>query len=294
VSPPHLGLILPNYGPALAAEELADVAVAAETAGFDSAWVTDHLIVPTEHAGVYGTIAEALVSLGFLAARTQRLELGVSALVVPQRNPLVALKQLTTLDFLSGGRIVTAVAAGWMDGEFATLGARYEDRGRLLNEWLEVARSVFQQMPGRVRYEGRTLSLDGWMAPALVRPGGPELWVAGVSHATLRRAAITGVWHPVALPPKELASMAAELRDQRPDSRVILRSGIYFEREPVARGDERGRHAIGGPSEWVAERLREYLDAGADGFVVNLDHQAPGLDQRLARFAEEVRPLLSV
>jgi alkanesulfonate monooxygenase SsuD/methylene tetrahydromethanopterin reductase-like flavin-dependent oxidoreductase (luciferase family) len=132
------------------------------------------------------------------------------------------------------------------------------------------------------------------MAPALVRPGGPELWVAGVSHATLRRAAITGVWHPVALPPKELASMAAELRDQRPDSRVILRSGIYFEREPGARGDERGRHAIGGPSEWVAERLREYLDAGADGFVVNLDHQAPGLDQRLARFAEEVRPLLSV
>jgi alkanesulfonate monooxygenase SsuD/methylene tetrahydromethanopterin reductase-like flavin-dependent oxidoreductase (luciferase family) len=208
----HLGVILPSYGPALAAEELADVAVAAEDAGFDSAWVTDHLIVPAEHAGVYGTIAEALVSLGFLAARTQRLELGVSALVVPQRNPLVALKQLTTLDFLSGGRVVTAVAAGWMEGEFATLGAGYEGRGRLLDEWLELARSVFQQMPGRVRYEGRTLSLEGWMAPALVRPGGPELWVAGVSRATLRRAAITGVWHPVALPPEELASMSAELR----------------------------------------------------------------------------------
>jgi alkanesulfonate monooxygenase SsuD/methylene tetrahydromethanopterin reductase-like flavin-dependent oxidoreductase (luciferase family) len=54
--------------------------------------------------------------LGFLAARTRRLELGVPALVVPQRNPLVALKQLATLDFLSGGRIVTAVAVGWMEG----------------------------------------------------------------------------------------------------------------------------------------------------------------------------------
>jgi alkanesulfonate monooxygenase SsuD/methylene tetrahydromethanopterin reductase-like flavin-dependent oxidoreductase (luciferase family) len=292
VSPLHLGVILPNYGAALAAEQLADVAVAAEDAGFDSAWVTDHLIVPAEHADVYGTIAEALVTLGFLAARTQRLELGVSALVVPQRSPLVALKQLTTLDFLSGGRIVTAVTAGWMEGEFATLGADFEGRGRLLDEWLELARSVFQQVPGRVRYEGRTLSLDGWMAPALVRPGGPELWVAGVSRATLRRAALTGVWHPVALPPDELGSMAAELRERRPDSRVVLRIGVYFEREPVVGRDERGRHAVAGPSEWIVERLREYEDAGADGFVVNLDHQEPGLEERIGRFAEEVIPLI--
>src|SRR5918999_1549196 len=91
----------------------------AEEAGFDSGWLTDHVLVPPEHAPIYGTIAEALVSLGFLAAHTRRLELGVSALVVPQRNPLVALKQLTTLDLLSGGRIVTAVTAGWMEGEFA-------------------------------------------------------------------------------------------------------------------------------------------------------------------------------
>jgi alkanesulfonate monooxygenase SsuD/methylene tetrahydromethanopterin reductase-like flavin-dependent oxidoreductase (luciferase family) len=292
VPPLHLGVILPNYGPALAAEKLAAVAVAAEDAGFDSGWVTDHVIVPAEHAEVYGTIAEALVTLGFLAARTQRLELGVSALVVPQRNPLVALKQLTTLDFLSGGRIVTAVTAGWMEREFANLGAAYEDRGRLLDEWLELARSVFQQMPGRVRFDGRVFSLDGWMAPALVRPGGPELWVAGVSRATLRRAALTGVWHPVALPPDELASMAAELRERRPDSRVVLRVGVYFEREPGARGDERGRHAVAGPSEWVAARLREYVDAGADGFVVNLDHQEPGLEERVGRFAEEVIPLI--
>ena len=161
----HLGLILPNYGESLQAERLAAVAAAAEEAGFDSGWVTDHVLVPDEHAAVYGTIAEALVSLGFLAARTSRLEVGVSALVVPQRNPLVALKQLTTLDFLSGGRIVTAVTAGWMEREFATLGAAYEGRGRLLDEWLELARSVFQQMPGRVRYEERAFSLDGWIGP---------------------------------------------------------------------------------------------------------------------------------
>jgi alkanesulfonate monooxygenase SsuD/methylene tetrahydromethanopterin reductase-like flavin-dependent oxidoreductase (luciferase family) len=288
----HLGLILPNYGESLEVERLAAAAVAAEDAGFDSAWVTDHVVVPEEHARVYGTIAEPLVSLAFLAARTSRLDLGVSALVVPQRNPLVALKQLTSLDLLSGGRIVTAVAAGWMEGEFETLGADFANRGRLLNEWLRMAQSVFAQMPGRVRFDGDPFQVDGWMAPALVRPGGPELWVAGVSRATLRRAALTGVWHPVALKPDELRPMAAELRGRRSDSRVILRIGVRFLRDPDHGRDERGRHAIAGPPQWIAERLAEYLDAGCDGFVVNLEYERPGLEERVALFADEVRPLL--
>jgi alkanesulfonate monooxygenase SsuD/methylene tetrahydromethanopterin reductase-like flavin-dependent oxidoreductase (luciferase family) len=285
-------LILPNYGASLEPERLAAAAVAAEEAGFDSAWVTDHLVVPAEHERIYGTIAESLVSLGFLAARTRRLELGVSALVVPQRNPLVALKQLTTLDLVSGGRVVTAVAAGWMEGEFALVGADFERRGRLLDEWLELAASAFEQMPGRVRFEGEFFSVDGWLAPALVRSGGPELWVAGVSRATLRRAARTGVWHPVALPREELRTMAGELRAKRPDSRVVLRLGISLQAEPEAGRDERGRHAIAGPAERVLESLLDYVEAGCDGFVVNLDNDRPGLGKRIQQFGEEVRRLL--
>jgi alkanesulfonate monooxygenase SsuD/methylene tetrahydromethanopterin reductase-like flavin-dependent oxidoreductase (luciferase family) len=285
-------VILPNYGEALDAERFAGVAVAAEETGLDSGWVTDHLLVPAEHAATYGTIAEALVSLGFLAARTKRLELGVSALVVPQRQPLVALKQLTTLDSLSGGRIVTAVAAGWMEEEFATLGAQFDRRGRLLDEWLGVATSVFEQMPGRVRYDGELFTFEGWMAPALVRPGGPELWVAGVSRATLRRAALTGVWHPVALPPEELRTMAAEFRERRPEGRVILRVAAYVTPQPQEAEDERRRHAIAGPPEWIAERLAEYVDAGCNGFVLNLGHASPDLEDRVRRFGEEIAPLL--
>jgi alkanesulfonate monooxygenase SsuD/methylene tetrahydromethanopterin reductase-like flavin-dependent oxidoreductase (luciferase family) len=289
----HLGLILPNYGEALEAERVAAAAMAAEEAGFDSGWVTDYLLVPPEQAPVYGMIAEALVSLGFLAGRTRRLQLGVSALVVPQRNPLVVLKQLTTLDLLSGGRIVTAVAAGWLESEFATLGASFERRGRLLNEWIRLAQSTFEQMPGRIVYEGDLLSLDAWVAPGLVRPGGPELWVAGVSRATLRRAARTGVWHPVALPPDALRPMASELRERRADARVILRIGVALAANPTTGRDERGRHAIEGPPDWVVERLREYVDAGCDGFVVNLGYDEPGLEDRVRRFADEVRPQLT-
>jgi alkanesulfonate monooxygenase SsuD/methylene tetrahydromethanopterin reductase-like flavin-dependent oxidoreductase (luciferase family) len=261
----HLGLILPNYGDALEAERLAGVAIAAEEAGFDSGWVTDHVIVPPEHAPIYGRIAEALVSLGFLAGRTHRLQIGVSALVVPQRNAIVALKQLATIDFLSGGRLVTAVTPGWMEGEFRLLGADFEHRGRVLNEWLELAR----------REE-------------------IELWIAGVSQATLRRAAKTGVWHPVALPPDELRPMAEELRERRPDSRVILRIGVYLQNKLTPGTDERGRHAIAGPPEWIAERLAEYLEAGCNGFVVNLDHLAPDLEDRVHRFAADVWPLIAL
>jgi alkanesulfonate monooxygenase SsuD/methylene tetrahydromethanopterin reductase-like flavin-dependent oxidoreductase (luciferase family) len=288
----HLGVILPNYGEALDAETLAQVAAAAEDAGFASGWVTDHVVVPEEYAPIYGTIAEALVTLGFLAARTSRLHLGVSALVVPQRNPLVVLKQLTTLDFVSGGRIVTAVTAGWMEAEFATLGASFEQRGRLLDEWLRLAVSAFAQMPGRTRYEGERLTLDGWLAPALVRDGGPELWVAGVSRATLRRAALTGVWHPVALECETLRTMAAELRERRSDCRVILRIGVTLAAESRPGRDERGRHALEGPPAWLAERMSEYMDAGCDGFVLNLGHERPGLDDRIRQFAQDVRPLL--
>jgi alkanesulfonate monooxygenase SsuD/methylene tetrahydromethanopterin reductase-like flavin-dependent oxidoreductase (luciferase family) len=283
----HLGLILPNYGDGLGAERLAEAALAAEESGFDSGWVTDHLIVPEEHAPIYGTIAEALVSLGFLAGRTERLELGVSALIVPARDPLVALKQLTTLDVLSGGRIVTAVAAGWMEGEFATLGAPFAQRGRLLDEWLDLAASVFEQMPGHVRFDGELLSVDGWLSPALVRPGGPELWVAGVSRATVRRAAKTGVWHPVALPADELRELRANFR-----GRTVLRIGVELADEPRAGEDERGRHAVQGPPEWVAERLSEYVAAGCDGFVVNLGYDRPDLEEQVRRFGAEVAPVI--
>lgn len=289
----HLGLILPNYGAALHAEGLAMAALAAEEAGFDSAWVTDHLIVPVELAPVYGTISEALVSLGFLSGRTRRIQLGVSALVVPQRNPFVTLKQVTSLDFLSGGRIVIAVAPGWLEKEFATLGSTFAGRGQRLDDWIDLALSAFAQIPGPINHEGSLAVRGGWLAPRLARSGGIELWVAGAGEVALRRAARTGVWHPVALLPATLAELGARFREQRPDGRVVLRLSALFRDAPDPAGsDERGRHAVVGPPQWIAERLAEYVACGSNGFVVNLGHGAPGLPERVWRFREEVWPLV--
>src|ERR671912_1527912 len=126
---PHLGVVLPNYGAAFDPGRLTAAAVAAEDAGLDSGWMTDHLLPPSRHAGIYGTVAEALVALGFLAGCTRRLRLGVSALIVPQREPLLTLKQLVTLDVLSGGRLVTAGAPRRVGGGVPTPRAPLHDRG---------------------------------------------------------------------------------------------------------------------------------------------------------------------
>jgi alkanesulfonate monooxygenase SsuD/methylene tetrahydromethanopterin reductase-like flavin-dependent oxidoreductase (luciferase family) len=290
---PHLGVVLPNYGDAFDPGRLAAAAAAAEEAGLDSGWMTDHVLVPSRHARIYGTITEALVTTAFLAGRTERLRLGVSALIVPQREPLLTLKQLVSLDLLSRGRLITAVAAGWMEEEFETLGASFSDRGRRLDEWLDLAGDLLRQAPGRVLSDGPVPVSDAWLAPAPTRPEGLELWVAGVSRHTLRRAATTGVWHPVALPLRELRAMAASFRDLVPEGRVVLRLAVRVQdRLAEEATDDRGRHMVAGPAAWVAEQLNDYLEGGADGFVADLDHNAPGLEDRIAAFAAAVRPLL--
>jgi alkanesulfonate monooxygenase SsuD/methylene tetrahydromethanopterin reductase-like flavin-dependent oxidoreductase (luciferase family) len=280
---PHLGVVLPNYGDRFDPGRLASAAVTAEEAGLDSGWMTDHLLPPSRHAGIYGTIAEALVTVGWLAGQTSRLRLGTSALIVPQREPLLTLKQLVTLDVLSGGRLVTAVAAGWMEEEFQTLGASFPDRGRRLDEWLDLAGDLLRQAPGRVVAEEPLELSDAWLA----------LWVAGTSRHTLRRAAKTGVWHPVALPLRELRSMAAAFRAEVPEGRVVLRLAVAVQdRLEEEAADERGRHMVAGPARWVAEQLNDYLEAGADGFVLDLGHNQPGLEDRIAGLAAEVKPEL--
>ena len=180
-----------------------------------------------------------------------------------------------------------------MEEEFETLGASFADRGRRLDNWLELAGDLLAQAPGRVLADGPIPVSDAWLAPAPSRPEGLELWVAGVSRHTLRRAAKTGIWHPVALPLRELRSMAASFREQVPEGRVVLRLAVRVQdRLEEEATDDRGRHMVAGPAGWVAEQLNDYLEGGADGFVVDLDHNAPGVEDRIFAFAADVASLL--
>ena len=163
----HFGLILPNYGALLDPEELARVTATAEEVGLDSAFVTDHVLVPAEHAPLYGSITEALVTLGFLIGRTRRIGLGVSALVVPLRNPYVVLKQLASLDVLSGGRNRDRDRSGLDGGRVPHPRGRFR-ASRQSGERLDRA------CPGGVRPGTRaarsTAARSAWRTPGSSRP----------------------------------------------------------------------------------------------------------------------------
>lgn len=291
----HLGIALPNYGPDLSVAHLEAVLAAVEESAFDSGWVTDHVAVNDDNAASYGTISEALVTLGYCAALTKRITLGVSALVIPQREPLLLLKQLVSLDFLMGGRLIVAIAAGWLRNEFDALGARFDDRGKRLDAWLDFAEGAVSHMPGRVDVAGSAGETAVWLSPGPSH-GGLRLWSAGGSRAALRRAVRVGAWHPVGASIDAVESGVARLREADPDRHVDVVNRLSVTVAPQVRHDnrdERGHLEIRGPAGYIAEELAKYVRAGCDGFLLMLGGRARDSVDRISAFDSDVVPLLA-
>ena len=130
------------------------LAETAEQLGFDSVWVSDHIVRPVGQKSPYpynpsGTrptpqpdsrINEPLTLLAALAARTTRVSLGTSVLIIPYRNPLILANSLATIDQISRGRVILGIGVGWQEEEFEALGVAefYRNRGRVTDEWMEV------------------------------------------------------------------------------------------------------------------------------------------------------------
>lgn len=286
----HLGVVAPNYGPGISAAGLRVSAIAAEEGGYDSIWVTDHVAVPTDMSRTYGSIAEALVSASFLAASTSSLKIGVSALVVPQRPLLLTVKQIMSLQLLAEGRLTIAVAAGWTEQEFRNLGASMRDRARSLRLWDSLMETVEKQAPGRIDFQQGPIDIsDAVIAPGFVDGRPPETWMAGHAGAVIRRAARTGVWHPVGRPVSIIGPLAVQLRELRPDAHVVLRIGVTLAAHPDPDAlDADGRCRLIGPPSFIAEQLEDFGRAGCDGFVVDLLSDDAPLTESIQRFSAEV------
>ena len=138
------GVHLPQAGPAASGDAMARAAELAEELGFADVWVSDHLVVPTgaeypPSAYVY----EPLASLAWVAARTQRVGLGTTVLVLPMRNPLAVAKTIASIDQMSGGRFILGTAAGWLEAEFDALGVPFGERGPRTDEAIDIIRSMW-------------------------------------------------------------------------------------------------------------------------------------------------------
>lgn len=196
----ELQVVLPDESATMAPERLAELAVAAEDLGYGTAWLPDHLLPPGEFGPTYGGVYEPLVTIGYLAARTTRIRLGTSVLVLPMRSPYVVAKQAATLHRLSGERVVLGIGAGWNAREFGAVGASFEDRGHRTDESLEIIRVLFA---GADR--------DGVFEPKLRAP--LPIMIGGTTGPALRRAARFGdEWQGLKLDGPGLSAAVARLR----------------------------------------------------------------------------------
>lgn len=174
-----------------------EMAAAAEAAGFDAVYVTDHPAADDQWLAGGGHHAlEPLVALAFAAASTTTLKLQTHVYVAAYRNPFLAAKGVASLDALSGGRVILGVAAGYLRPEFGALGVDFDERNDLLDESITVMRRVWTE--DGVAVDGRNFRARSvTMRPRPVSQPHPPIWVGGNSNRAMRRAVELGQgWVP--------------------------------------------------------------------------------------------------
>jgi len=192
------GVCIPNYGETFSVDTMRTVAVEAERMGYDSLWTTDHLVMPQQSGTPYETTLDSITSLAYLAAHTTVARLGISSLILAMRNPVVAIKQLATVDQVSGGRLMLATSAGWNEPEFSNLGADFHTRGKRLDESISLIRRLWEA-EATVDFQGRFLPHKIRQSVFQPKPIQKHLtiWIAGTSEAAMKRAIRFGdAWHP--------------------------------------------------------------------------------------------------
>ena len=175
---PEVGILVPVAAPDARPDTAVTFAQRAEAAGVHSVWLIDRLVFDN---------AEALVTLGAMAAVTSRVRLGPCVLLGTLRPPALLAKMAATLDVLSGGRAILGLGVGSRPDDFAGAGVPYAARGPRLAEAVRVMRQVWRGEA--LQHEGRAYQLAcGPIGPRPVQPGGPPLWFGGNAEAQLRRA----------------------------------------------------------------------------------------------------------
>jgi probable F420-dependent oxidoreductase len=223
---PRLGLVHINIGAASRPDALVAVARLAESAGFDSLWAGEHIVLPDPRQppspmDPREPALDSLLALTWAAAHTSTVRLATGILILPQRNPAVIAKEVATLDVLSGGRVMLGVGAGYLEAEFRALGADFAARGAVTDEYLDAIAALWYD--DRPAYHGRYVDFAGVDAhPRPVQRPVPVV-VGGHSPAAYRRAVARAQgWYGYWLTPEDTARCLDGLRAaaeqvERPD-----------------------------------------------------------------------------
>ena len=265
------------------ARQLAQVV---EDSGFDSIWVADRTVYPHELAERYPDkwgpgrddirgqdVLEPVTTLGFIAGSTRTVRLGFAVMVLPFRHPVLNAKMVTTLDVLSGGRVMFGVGVGWMPEEFEAMGAEFNTRGRVTDEHLEMFKALCTEEVAA--YSGEYVQIsDSTFFPKPLQEPHPPIWVGGSSPAALRRTARLGDgWLPTRLSPTEFETGLQRLRRLRAEGgrsadSVVAGLSLPLHLDAPRKTDQGERQPFSGaPSEIIGD-LRRYRDAGLEYLVV--------------------------
>ena len=310
------GCSLPTRGTMSSPEALRSLAQRAEDLAFDSVWVSDHIVVPRQVDSFYPYAPdgvptflpdepyyEPLAALNFLAGCTQRVRLGTHVLILPYRNPVLTAKILSTLDVLSGGRVILGAGVGWCEEEFQALGLNtYQERGAVTDEYIQLYKELWTK--DNPEFHGKYYQLSGsGFQPKPVQKPHPPIWIGGHTGPAIRRAAKYGDgWMPIGLrppailEPEELAGKIARLRTLtsragRPEDSVT----ITFSTDVIF-GNAAGpsRRLVSGRPEQVAADLRQYQDLGVQNFILSFPVQSvEAMQESMEQFSRDVMPLVS-
>src|SRR5256885_13311930 len=197
-----IGFNAPTAGPLSAADNLAKIVVGGEAIGFDYATFSDHVVIPTAIAAEYpysasgefpsgtrGERHEQLTEVTWIAAKTTRLRLVTSVMVVPHRPAVLTAKILSTIDVLSGGRLTLGIGAGWMREEFEAIDAPdFDARGTVTDEYLRAFVELWTK--DAPKFDGKHVRFSNiGFDPKPVQKPHPPIWVGGESGPALRRTA---------------------------------------------------------------------------------------------------------
>jgi probable F420-dependent oxidoreductase len=299
----QFGLSLPHFWQVASPEAIRRVAQRAEHLGYDSIWVSDHIVIPDSAVDRFGSVFyEPLTVLSFVAACTSTIRLGTTVLIVPYRNPVVTAKVLSTLDVLSGGRVTVGLGVGWTEDEFKALGVPFQERGALSDEYIAVFKTLWTQ--DKPAFRGQYVHFDkiAFEPKPLQKPHIP-IWIGGNSKRAIRRAVALGDgWHPTRPLPTEVKAGMAYLREvcaQRgrdPYSLMIaVRQPLKFYNGAEASVKHR---PLLGSTQKIIDDLGQYRDVGVQYVMLDTFYSAAELAHEtvdsmlgtMERFATDVMP----
>ena len=275
-------------------EPLAEVAQKAETLGYESVWIPEHLAVPIEMQARYPGSADGkfpggsgvnlhdpFVALSFVAAHTKTIKLGTGVFVLPLRNTLSVAKAVASLDVLSQGRVLFGIGVGWCEEEFDAVGMSFRDRAARTREAVQVMRALWTEETPQFSGKFHAFKSVGFNPKPVQKPQ-PPLIFGGESRAALKRAAdLADGWCGIRYTPDSVKPYVSQLKD------LTQQAGRDFSQFEITAGLEPGVAL-------TTDTVKQFEDAGvhrlfvfAPGWVPRRKFQTD-LYPQMEKFSNEV------